>query len=149
MFLNGASSSDDFSTFLRLSRGVQLSREIAEHDLDGKDPLPDYLGSTVIRFPRVRPSSVSSEDGYVRVGPQRKWRAADDAEEIKIELGVASSDRLSVTDSVEDAESGHTGQVQSNQTAIDESNVAPSVQEPDRDLRRARSSPMSSIETIT
>ncbi|KAL2689019.1 hypothetical protein Neosp_003070 [[Neocosmospora] mangrovei] len=48
--LNGISYSDSFTTILRLAKGADLSVEINEADLDGRDPLPKYLKAATIKF---------------------------------------------------------------------------------------------------
>ena len=50
MIANDASSSDKFSTVLRLSRGAQLSYEINSPDLSGRDPLPAYANRMTVRI---------------------------------------------------------------------------------------------------
>ncbi|CAK1367843.1 unnamed protein product [Cercospora beticola] len=52
IFANKACFSHEFSTYLRLSRGAELSIGIKQEDLYGKDPLPAYAGRAVIRFGR-------------------------------------------------------------------------------------------------
>ncbi|KAK4494737.1 hypothetical protein PRZ48_014093 [Zasmidium cellare] len=60
--LNQASYSNDFSTWLRLSLGSDLSQDIAAKDLLGEDPLPEYIASTTIRLPQAGREYVTSAD---------------------------------------------------------------------------------------
>lgn len=47
--LSGASYSESFSTVFRFAKGAETSvQEIATEDLDGRDPLPEYLGNASI-----------------------------------------------------------------------------------------------------
>ena len=41
--LNDASYSESFSTIFRIARGAVVSVDIKAEDLDGRDPLPEYL----------------------------------------------------------------------------------------------------------
>lgn len=50
IFLNGVAYSNVFSTFLRLSREAHIDTRIERCDLDGRDPLPNYLAKATISF---------------------------------------------------------------------------------------------------
>ena len=52
MLLNGASYSNNFSTVFRAARGADISVEVEDEDLGGKDPLPKYLTEAQIRLPK-------------------------------------------------------------------------------------------------
>jgi len=65
---NNASFSNRFSTILRLARGAQLSHEINQTDLSGRDPLPPYVEKAAVKFPQAQ--ILGSRDGstYMLVG---------------------------------------------------------------------------------
>lgn len=49
MVLSGAAYSDSFSTVFRYAKGAETSvHEILTEDLDGRDPLPKYLGNSSV-----------------------------------------------------------------------------------------------------
>jgi hypothetical protein len=45
---NGASYGNAFSTVLRIAQAAELSVEVQESDLDGKNPLPSYLAKATV-----------------------------------------------------------------------------------------------------
>ncbi|KAI9699475.1 MAG: hypothetical protein M1836_003086 [Candelina mexicana] len=49
---DGASYSNTFSTVLRVSRAAELSTEVKESDLDGRDPVPSYLAKATVSTSR-------------------------------------------------------------------------------------------------
>lgn len=59
MLKNEASYSSKFSTFLRVSHNLGLSKPLTLEDTSGKDPLPPHLKRIEVEFP---PNSVTS--GY-------------------------------------------------------------------------------------
>lgn len=50
MASSGVSYSDNFSTIFRIARGAEVDKPILEKDLDGKDPLPDYMAGSEVYF---------------------------------------------------------------------------------------------------
>jgi len=67
IFINRASYSYSFSSVLRLSRGAEISIEIDKSDLDGRDPLPQYLEQSLVRFPNIATSPAQSTVIYTPV----------------------------------------------------------------------------------
>lgn len=67
MIANDASFSSRFSTYLRLSRGAQLSYEINHGDLSGRDPLPAYARSVTVSFSPQRMSETKVPNAYTLV----------------------------------------------------------------------------------
>ena len=67
MIVNNASFSNSFSTVLQLSRGAQLSHEINDADLWGRDPLPAYAQEATVRFSQKQISRKRDEDAYTLV----------------------------------------------------------------------------------
>ena len=51
IFLNDGSYSNAFSTILRATRTAELNVKVEESDLDGKDPLPEYLAKALVKLP--------------------------------------------------------------------------------------------------
>ncbi|OBT77267.1 hypothetical protein VF21_04048 [Pseudogymnoascus sp. 05NY08] len=49
--MSGGSYSSKFSTFMRVTQGAHLSTSVREKDLDGKDPLPEYISKGTISWP--------------------------------------------------------------------------------------------------
>lgn len=64
---NHASSSNKFSTILRLSREAQLNCEINQADLWGRDPLPAYAKKATVRFSREQMLEAKSSKVYTLV----------------------------------------------------------------------------------
>ncbi|RSM02832.1 hypothetical protein CEP52_007730 [Fusarium oligoseptatum] len=69
IYMNGASFSNTFSTLLRLGRGASLSSEIEKVDLDGRDPLPEYIKDMKIKFSK---SSVQADE-YIPMSETDEW----------------------------------------------------------------------------
>ncbi|RTE82718.1 hypothetical protein BHE90_002663 [Fusarium euwallaceae] len=69
IYMNRASFSNTFSTLLRLGRGASLSSEIEKVDLDGRDPLPEYIKDMKIKFSK---SSVQADE-YIPMSETDEW----------------------------------------------------------------------------
>ncbi|RSL64595.1 hypothetical protein CEP53_003997 [Fusarium sp. AF-6] len=69
IYMNGASFSNTFSTLLRLGRGASLSSEIEKVDLDGRDPLPEYIKDMKIKFSK---GSVQVDE-YIPMSETDEW----------------------------------------------------------------------------
>lgn len=69
IYMNGASFSNTFSTLLRLSRGASLSSEIEKVDLDGRDPLPEYIKDVKVKFSK---GSVQTDE-YIPMSEADEW----------------------------------------------------------------------------
>ncbi|RSL68340.1 hypothetical protein CEP54_002880 [Fusarium duplospermum] len=67
--MNGASFSNTFSTLLRRGRGASLSSEIEKVDLDGRDPLPEYIKDMKIKFSK---GSVQADE-YIPMSEANEW----------------------------------------------------------------------------
>ena len=52
--LNGVSYSSTFSTVFRVARGADVSVELQEEDLDGRDPLPKHLAKAQVSFGEIK-----------------------------------------------------------------------------------------------
>ncbi len=89
---DGASYSSAFSTVLRVARGAELSVEVQESDLDGKNPLPSYLAKATVTMsetkdrgstPDKQDSAASFKGPTVETAPrvsnervsERRWTA--------------------------------------------------------------------------
>ncbi|PPJ60669.1 hypothetical protein CBER1_03436 [Cercospora berteroae] len=59
---NNASFNPSFSTWMRLSRGAELSAEIEQENLEGRDPLPRYLKELNVRFWREKSGEQRMEE---------------------------------------------------------------------------------------
>ncbi len=64
MIANDASFSNKFSTILRLSRGAQLSYQINQADLSGRDPLPAYANRVTVKFSPERAVETKDSGEY-------------------------------------------------------------------------------------
>ena len=69
IYMNGASFSNTFSTLLRLGRGASLSSEIEKVDLDGRDPLPEYIKNMKVKFSKT---SVQTDE-YIPMSEADEW----------------------------------------------------------------------------
>lgn len=92
---NDASFSPSFSTWMRLSRGAELSGEVKQEDLKGQDPLPRYLIELNVRFWREKRGEECMEE------EEKLARGEDvDGEADRIEL-ARSGDGVSETGGVD------------------------------------------------
>ncbi|KAL8834326.1 MAG: hypothetical protein Q9176_007554 [Flavoplaca citrina] len=64
MIANDASFSNKFSTILRLSRGAQLSYQINQADLSGRDPLAAYAKRVTVKFSPERAEETKDGGEY-------------------------------------------------------------------------------------
>lgn len=69
IYMNGASFSNTFSTLLRLGRGASLSSEIEKVDLDGQDPLPEYIKDMKVKFSK----GGIQTDEYIPMSEADEW----------------------------------------------------------------------------
>jgi hypothetical protein len=51
MVQSNAAYSNNFSTIFRAARGAQISAEVRDGDLEGKDPLPKYVKKSKVWLP--------------------------------------------------------------------------------------------------
>ncbi|GIZ46700.1 hypothetical protein CKM354_000981400 [Cercospora kikuchii] len=72
IMLNQASYSNDFSTWLRLSLGSDISNDFEGKDLAGEDPLPEYIENASIEFPHAHRGDQSSAAAYGLMQVQRE-----------------------------------------------------------------------------
>ncbi|KAL4737402.1 hypothetical protein BDV11DRAFT_171949 [Aspergillus similis] len=68
VYLNAACYSNNFSTILRISRGVDLSFEIKAENFDGREPVPCYVKEGTVKFVNPGKSPLSGTVGYTPVG---------------------------------------------------------------------------------
>lgn len=61
ILLNGASYSNSFSTVFRVARGAEVNTRIKDDDMDGKDPLPEYLSKSEVRLGKTVHSTKTVE----------------------------------------------------------------------------------------
>ena len=54
IFANAASYSNNFSTIFRVSRMAELSAEMDEREMDGRDPLPPYLAEATVVLTKLK-----------------------------------------------------------------------------------------------
>ena len=65
MFYNGASYSNNFSTILRASHAIELSKDVAPEEKNGSDPLPSYLAGATLTMTH-RPVAAVSHGSRMR-----------------------------------------------------------------------------------
>lgn len=71
MLSTGVSYSDNFSTIFRVARGAEVNKPILDKDLDGKDPLPDYMAESEV-YIHLREDRTAGDQGlHKRKGKNR------------------------------------------------------------------------------
>ncbi|GIZ41227.1 hypothetical protein CKM354_000454000 [Cercospora kikuchii] len=91
MVANDAAFSYQFSTLLRLSRGADLSAEIEQEDLDGRDPLPDYLKGLNVRFWREIRGERGVEEEKLAGGEQAGQGEGEELRHFGVEVSVVGA----------------------------------------------------------